>query len=325
MAISVDLRWQGPQLAQQSHMLYPSYEGRPDLRTQGRMDCTPSSSRVRRQWCKSLLALCALAAGSQVQGMGKIFKTTNPEQFFDGRMLDMARAIQSNDMARLRQLAVGQNLNQPGRQDMSLLWFAIQPGQLNTEAVKTLVSLGADPAANPIKDFGSPLDYVFMSRKSPGDTTGLKLLQAMLDGGMSPNKTEPDGTTLLQMAAGPGSASLAIIQLLLQRGSDINARDRLGATALDQATTADHPGIALYLVQHGAKVDTYTVGGVTMGWSVKLRLDRMQPGPVRTQFEQLRDLLISKGMKWPPDSPDVVRDQMRARGERVVVPAGKTR
>ena len=256
MAISVDLRWQGPQLAQQSHMLYPSYEGRPDLRTQGRMDCTPSSSRVRRQWCKSLLALCALAAGSQVQGMGKIFKTTNPEQFFDGRMLDMARAIQSNDMARLRQLAVGQNLNQPGRQDMSLLWFAMQPDQLNTEAVKTLVSLGADPAANPIKDFGSPLDYVFMSRKSPGDTTGLKLLQAMLDGGMSPNKVDPYGTTLLQMAAGPGSASLAIIQLLLQRGSDINARDRLGATALDQATTADHPGIALYLVQHGAKWDT---------------------------------------------------------------------
>ena len=261
----------------------------------------------------------------QVQGMGKIFKTTNPEQFFDGRMLEMARAIQSNDMVRLRQLAVGQNLNQPGRQDMSLLWFAMQPDQLNTEAVKTLVSLGADPAANPIKDFGSPLDYVFMSRKSPGDTTGLKLLQAMLDGGMSPNKTEPDGTTLLQMAAGPGSASLAIIQLLLQRGADINARDRIGGSALYDAITSENPHIAQYLVQHGAKVDTYTVNGVTMGWSVKLRLDRMQPGPVRTQFEQLRDLLISKGMKWPPDSPDVVRDQMRARGERVVVPAGKTR
>ena len=325
MAISVDLRWQGPQLAQQSHMLYPSYEGRPDLRTQGRMDCTPSSSRVRRQWCKSLLALCALAAGSQVQGMGKIFKTTNPEQFFDGRMLEMARAIQSNDMVRLRQLAVGQNLNQPGRQDMSLLWFAMQPDQLNTEAVKTLVSLGADPAANPIKDFGSPLDYVFMSRKSPGDTTGLKLLQAMLDGGMSPNKVDPYGTTLLQKASGPGSGSLALIQLLLQRGTDINARDSLGRTALYQSITADHTDIALYLVQHGAKADTYTVNGATIGWLVKLTLDRMQPGPVRIQFEQLRDLLISKGMKWPPDAPDVVRDQMRARGERVVVPAGKTR
>ena len=326
MAISVDLRWQGPQLAQQSHMLYPSYEGRPDLRTQGRMDCTPSSSRVRRQWCKSLLALCALAAGSQVQGMGKILKTTNPEQFFDGRMLEMARAIQSNDMVRLRQLAVGQNLNQPGRQDMSLLWFAMQPDQLNTEAVKTLVSLGADPAANPIKDFGSPLDYVFMSRKSPGDTTGLKLLQAMLDGGMSPNNTALGSMTPLQKAARSGSSfSLEMVKLLLQRGADINARDRIGGSALYDAITSENPHIAQYLVQHGAKVDTYTVGGVTMGWSVKLRLDRMQPGPVRTQFEQLRDLLISKGMKWPPDAPDVVRDQMRARGERVVVPAGKKR
>ena len=280
---------------------------------------------VRRQWFKLLLAVCALAGAMQVQRMGKIFKTTNPEQIFDGRMLEMAQAIQSNDMARLRQLAVGQNLNQPGRQDMSLLWFAMQPDQLNTEAVKTLVSLGADPAANPIKDFGSPLDYVFMSRKSPGDTTGLKLLQAMLDGGMSPNKTEPDGTTLLQMAAGPGSASLAIVQLLLQRGADINARDSLGRTALHQSITADHTDIALYLVQHGAKADTYTVNGATIGWLVKLTLDRIQPGPVRTQFEQLRDLLISKGMKWPPDSPDVVRDQMRARGEEVVVPAGRKR
>ena len=280
---------------------------------------------VRRQWFKLLLAVCALAGVMQVQGMGKIMKTTNPEQFFDGRMLEMARAIQSNDMARLRQLAVGQNLNQPGRQDMSLLWFAMQPDQLNTEAVKTLVSLGADPAANPIKDFGSPLDYVFMSRKSPGDTTGLKLLQAMLDGGMSPNKVDPYGTTLLQKASGPGSGSLALIQLLLQRGTDINARDSLGRTALYQSITADHTDIALYLVQHGAKADTYTVNGATIGWLVKLTLDRIQPGPVRTQFEQLRDLLISKGMKWPPDAPDVVRDQMRARGERVVVPAGKTR
>ena len=280
---------------------------------------------VRRQWFKLLLAVCALAGVMQVQGMGKIFKTTNPEQFFDGRMLDMARAIQSNDMARLRQLAVGQNLNQPGRQDMSLLWFAMQPDQLNTEAVKTLVSLGADPAANPIKDFGSPLDYVFMSRKSPGDTTGLKLLQAMLDGGMSPNKVDPYGTTLLQKASGPGSGSLALIQLLLQRGTDINARDSLGRTALYQSITADHTDIALYLVQHGAKADTYTVNGATIGWLVKLTLDRIQPGPVRTQFEKLRDLLISKGMKWPPDSPDVVRDQMRARGEEVVVPAGRKR
>ncbi|QIL80524.1 hypothetical protein G7047_11880 [Diaphorobacter sp. HDW4A] len=254
-----------------------------------------------------------------------MMKTTNPEQFFEGRMLEMAQAIQSNDMARLRQLATGQNVNQPGRQDMTLLWFAIQPGQVNIEAVKTLVSLGADPAANPIKDFGSPLDYVFMSRTNPDDTTGLKLLQAMLDGGMSPNKKSSSETTLLQKAAGPGSGSLALIQLLQQRGADINARDRIGGSALYEAITVNHVNIALYLVQQGAKVDTYTVNGVTLGWSVKRKLDSLQPGPLRTQFEQLREQFVAKGMKWPPDSPEVMRDQMRAKGEKVVVPAGQKR
>ncbi|QNP49091.1 ankyrin repeat domain-containing protein [Diaphorobacter aerolatus] len=228
-------------------------------------------------------------------------KTKDSAQYFDGRMLEMAQAIQSNDMARLRQLAMGQNLNQPGRQGMTLLWFAIQPDSLNFEAVKTLVSLGVDPAVPPIGDIGSPLDYAFLNRKKPDDATGLKLLQAMLDGGMSPNKRNRHGTTLLQLACGPRSGSLALVQVLLQRGADINASDSIGRTALHQAITADHTDIALYLVQHGAKVDSYTVNGATIGWSVKLTLDRMQPGPVRTQFEQLRDLIVSKGVKWPPE------------------------
>ncbi|MBF5006799.1 ankyrin repeat domain-containing protein [Diaphorobacter caeni] len=253
-------------------------------------------------------------------------KTTNPEQFFDGRMLEMAQAIQSKDMARLRQLAAGQNLNQAGRQDMTLLWFAIQPDQLNMEAVKTLVSLGADPSAQPIKDFGSPLDFAFMSRKNPDDTLGLKLLQAMLDGGMSPNNTAGGSMTLLQKAARSGNAfALDMVKLLLQRGADINARDRIGGSALYDSMTSQNPHIAQYLVQQGAKVDTYTVNGVTVGWSMKLRLERLQPGPLRAQFEQLREQLVAKGMKWPPDSPEVVRDQMRARGEKVVVPAGQKR
>ncbi|WP_313297523.1 ankyrin repeat domain-containing protein [Diaphorobacter sp.] len=281
---------------------------------------------ARRQWCKALLAFGPLVVGWNAHGKGPFAKTTHPEQYFDGRMLEIAQAIQSNDMLRLRQLAAGQNLDQPGRQDMTLLWFAIQPDQLNMEAVKTLVSLGADPAAQPIRDFGSPFDVVFTSRKNPEDTLGLRLLQAMLDGGLSPNHTAGGSMTLLQKAARSGNEfALDMVKLLLQRGANINARDRIGGSALYDAMTAANPHIAPYLVQHGAKVDTYTVNGVTVGWSVKMRLERFQPGPLRTQFEQLRDLLVSRGMKWPPDSPEVVREQMRERGERVVVPAGKKR
>ena len=283
----------------------------------------PSSLPARRQLLKSFLFGCALVGGVEVQGMGRIMKTANPEKYFDGKLLEMARAIESNDMAKLRQLATGQNLNQPGHQDMTLLWFAIQPGQLNTEAVKTLVSLGANPAIQPIGDLGTPLDYAFLNRKNADDTTGLKILQAMLDGGLSPNLLAPDGATLLQKAAAPDSGSLPHIQLLLQRGADINGRDRRGGTALDEALTAQYANIAKYLVEQGARVDTYNVNGVTVGWTVKWILGRLQPGGTKAQYEQLRDLLIAKGMKWPPDPPEVVRDQMRAKGEKVVVPAGK--
>jgi hypothetical protein len=46
---------------------------------------------------------------------------------------------------------------------------------------------------------------------------------------------------------------------------------------------------------------------------------------MRPQYEQLRDLIIKKGAKWPPDPPEVVRDQMRAQGIKPVVPLGHKR
>lgn len=42
--------------------------------------------------------------------MGVMAKPKNPDQYFGGHMLEMAQAIQANDLAGLRQLAMGQNL-----------------------------------------------------------------------------------------------------------------------------------------------------------------------------------------------------------------------
>ena len=298
------------------------------------MHSTASPSSTRRRWCQSLLALSAWGFGlsmpttAAATGFDPLFKKSvnDPARYFDGSMLEMAKAIRANDMAKVRRLAPGQNLAQTGREDMTLMWFAMQPGHVNPEAVKTLVSLGVDPATQVIKNFGSALDFVFMSRTKANDTTGLDLLRAMLDGGMSPQRvTDASNTTLLHSAAGPGSGSLEIVKLLLQRGTDINALDRLGRSALHDAINTNHIALALYLVQQGSRVDTRTINGVSVTWSVWNALGKMQAGPVKAQYEQLRDLMIAKGVQWPPDPPDVVRDQMRARGEKVVVPAGNKR
>jgi hypothetical protein len=145
----------------------------------------------------------------------------------------------------------------------------------------------------------------------------------MLDGGLSPNYKDEYKNPLLTLAAGSGRGRT--VPLLLERGADINARDRIGDTALARAITGTNPDIAMYLIQHGANVNTYNRLGASVAWAVYLRLERLAPGPVRTQFEQLRDLMIKKGAKWPPDSPEVVRDQMRAKGLTPIIPAGHKR
>jgi hypothetical protein len=244
-----------------------------------------------------------------------------PKDFFTGQQLNIARAIAAGDMNEVRRLAPGVDLSMPGKQNMTLMWFAIV--RKNYAAVSTLVALGVDPDTQIARGTGSALTYTMLSRKDPSDQSGIVLLQAMLDGGLSPNYKTESGTPLVQLAAGPGS-TLAIVRLLVERGADINARDIVGGTALGMAIGL-HPDIALYLVNHGADVKAHMRNGVSVTWAVYKELESDAPGPIRTQYEQLRDLMIKKGAKWPPDSPEVVRDQMRAQGLTPGVPTGLKR
>ena len=240
-------------------------------------------------------------------------KSYPADEFFDGRQLELARAIDRNDMNALRANAAGVDLSAAGRKEMTLLWYAmVGSGTPHLDAIKTLVSLGVDPDTQIAQGLGSALDYAFLSKET-------HILKAMLDGGLSPNHRSPKQKLMLQRAV---AASLAHTKLLLERGTEIDAQDSIGGTALDASLTKDKPEIGLYLLQHGANFNTVTVNGVTPAWTIKWTLDRLQRSPLRTQFEELRDLMIAKGAKWPPDPPEVVRDWMRRQGMKVVVPAG---
>ncbi|MGH8274408.1 MAG: ankyrin repeat domain-containing protein [Gammaproteobacteria bacterium] len=171
---------------------------------------------------------------------------------------------------------------------------------------------------------GSALASTFIPRKDSNDKASLHFLEAMLDGGLSPNKSTKYGTTLLQRAAG-GADTIEQVKLLVDGGADVNAHDNIGRTALADSISAENPAIGIYLVEHGAAVDTFTTTGVTPAWQVKGELDHLRTGLMHTAFEKLRDLMIEKGAKWPPNSPEVVREQMRAKGLKPVVPAGHKR
>ncbi|SDT88662.1 ankyrin repeat domain-containing protein [Halopseudomonas salegens] len=270
----------------------------------------------RRNWLilgvTLLLTACFPGNGQGNRFMNHSYPAST---FFKGHYLLLAQAIERNDMAQLRQLAEGQDLSLKGEKDMDLMWFAI--AHENFDAIQALVELGVNPDAQIAQGIGSALQFTFMKH----DDT--RYLKAMLDGGLSPNHQYPGQKLMLQRGVFGG---LEHVKLLLEHGTRIDDRDSIGRTALHEASTRMKPDIAIYLVQQGAEFNTYTAVGSSIAWGVYLDINDTRPGnPIHTQFLELRDLMIEKGAKWPPDSPIEVRDQMRARGENPPVPPGQPR
>ena len=268
----------------------------------------------RRRWLRAVCgamvgwALCGCANG-QGKAMKKYYP---PTDFFVGRELELARAIEREDLPEIRALAPGVDLNAKARQDMTLLIYAMMNDKF--ASVSELVRLGAKPDENIIQGVGSVIDHAIYNKN-------LRYLTALLDGGLSVDFQRKYGTTLLQRAAGPGG-SLDHVTLLVNRRANLKIRDRIGGTALDAAVNVLKADIAIFLVEMGAPVDTFTTTGSSTAWAVHLTIQDQQPGPLRSKFEQLRDLMIQKGAKFPPDPPEVVRDRMRAQGLKPAVPPG---
>lgn len=237
------------------------------------------------------------------------------EDFFQDDYLKIAKAIESEDTLRLKKLAEGQDLSLKGKKDMDLLWFAIFNEKF--DAITALIELGVNADAQIAQGLGSALEATFMKH----DDT--RFLKAMLDGGLSPNHIYPRRKLMLQRGVFGG---LDHVKLLLSHGARINDQDSMGGTALYESTTSVKPAITAYLIEQGADIHLATVNGVTPIWSIYQAIEEMNPSnPLREQFVQVRDQLIDKGIAWPPLSPVEVREQMRERGEKVVIPKGQSR
>lgn len=263
-----------------------------------------------------------------------------PATYFAGAAREVAQAIDDGDLARLRSAAQGLEIDARGSKNMTLLWYAIKGRHY--DSVRELVALGSKVDANGARPLGTPLFHALVHDP--------RLLQSMLDGGLSPDYRNDDGTALLQRAMISNQA-MEQVKLLVGRGANVNSRNDIGATAFYEALMVNKPDIALYLLEQGARFDTSLTNGVTPAWAVYTTLRDLQPGaargtvtdigmvngvPVtrdqtpppldgkdeathtlRAGFERLRDLMVAQGEKWPPDPPDKVREQMKAQGLKV--------
>lgn len=262
-----------------------------------------------------LLALLLAASGCQpTQGLSMSHQHT-ADEFFTGPHLELARAIERNDMAALRHGAEGVDLTARGDKQMTLMWFALL--QQNPDAVRTLVALGVHPSESPIEgaEARTPLGAALMS----SDT---RYLKAMLDGGLPPN--DGNDTPLLEQAVIIGT--LEHVKLLVEQGADIDAASGpVKRTAFDMSTSGTKPEIAVYLLEQGAEPNIRTSTGVTTAWRVHNRIADTQPSPLRDEFIRLRNMMIECGVEFPPPAPVEIREQMRAEGLTPRVPPGHAR
>lgn len=201
----------------------------------------------------------------------------------------------------------GKDVNKKGEREMSLLWWSIQSKKY--AAVTEIVRLGAKPDDDGVHGPGTALQFALEL------DAGVDTLRAILDGGLDPNIQLKDGTSLLQRAMTTSPSTLPKVQLLVERGANVNLRDSIGGTALDDAINIAEVDTATYLIGSGADVQAVKTNGDSARWGVDWHMSKLQRGTEKFEkFDQLRQLMISKGAKFPAEPPAKMREWMKSQG-----------
>jgi len=139
------------------------------------------------------------------------------------------------------------------------------------EFVKQLVALKAD--VNRAQKQGAPGRGILgRAGATPliaaASTSDVPLVRSLIELGADPKRANADGTTPLLAAAGVGVGApeeaagsepeaIEVVELLLNRGADVNAADKNGDTAMHGAAYRNHPKVVQLLADKGAKIDVW--------------------------------------------------------------------
>ncbi|KJY73663.1 ankyrin repeat domain-containing protein [Vibrio nigripulchritudo] len=235
-----------------------------------------------------LLALSMAAKGDLMNIFGS---KPYADAFFEGDMLNIAKAIKKKDGEMITKLGKAiEDIDAPGKHGMTLLGFAVNDE--NPVAIKTLMALGADPSIE-LPELGS-VAYHAMWRKSD------EPLKALLESGMDPNLRDEEDTLIFNTPALEQSNAM---QLLVEYGADVNARDTLGNTPLIHILPVRFDD-SLYLLNHGADPYAMNNEGISVAYSVQEELEHMdQSSEAYQKMLKIQQKLVEKGVKFPALTP----------------------
>lgn len=147
-------------------------------------------------------------------------------------------------------------------------------------------------------------------------TADLPLMRLLVEHGGDPLLSNADGSTPLMAAAGLGTRAageeagteeecIAAVEFLLTLGSDVNAVDRKGETAIHGAAYKNLPKMLQLLTDRGAKVDVWNRKNKS-GWTPLLIAQGFRPGNFKPSDETiaaLEKIMLAAGVT-PPPPPD---------------------
>lgn len=246
---------------------------------------------------KRLMAFVALCFLFMIQGC-KQDMDLNPQDYFSGQQLELAKAIEEGDVDAVKTLAPESDLNKPGKQDMTLL-FGPSATRLmiktspHLKVITLLVKAGADPLQPRPQGKSSPAEFALK-----GDSADW--IDAMLDGGLSPNVKDKvfHEPIVFQSLKAKNTETL---EAMLDRGADVNATNSLGKTLVFDALDNQAYEHVLLLLDRGADPSVKAKNGWSMSNALADALSGLDRGS--EQYEKLNEIkekLIQKGGVWPP-------------------------
>jgi hypothetical protein len=234
----------------------------------------------------------------------------NPDELFTGDALAAARCITDGDIPALTRAAQTLDLDAPGRDGATLLFYAFwcarawEPERL--DVVTALVRLGANAFVAHREDVGSVFDHALQVDRPD-------LLRALLDGGVSANARTHGGAApcLFEVLTTGGRAHR---ELLLARGAEVGATDTIGRTALMEAALRCEIDTVHELLDRGADPSAVDATGLTLAWVLRDLREGTEDGTPEAQRldDAVARITYDGRVGWPPLSP--AAERARAEG-----------
>lgn len=239
----------------------------------------------------------------------------NAEEYFAPAVVELLDSIQGSDKAKAKALIdSGVTLNSHGNEGVTpLLWLITQRDQ---QAVELALTLGADPnfpALVEINRSGPKPAQPLALIAGNGDNLIFKLL---LEHGANPNSID-------QSTGHPAIFNVITFEnteqfdLLVKNGVDLDITDRNHANSALYAADIGKYNLVYQLLTLGASPNMPSNTGATIAWRIYSAFEKKEKNPafrISDDMRKTKELLIEKGVKFPPLSPREVRERL-ARGE----------